>query len=307
MQHAIETRGLTRTFGAMRAVDDVALDVPPGSVYGFLGLNGAGKTTTIRLLLGLLRPGAGSIHLLGHPLATRRVEILAQVGCLVETPSHYPHLTGRENLEVIRRIRRAPAPRTSAVLSLVGLADAGRKLVRDYSLGMKQRLGIAQCLLGEPRLLILDEPTNGLDPGGIQEVRELVRRLPGETGATVFLSSHILAEIEQVATHIGVIHEGRLLFQGTTDSLLARSQTVLEIGVRDPLAAVRALSGHGWHATQSGEQRLILPLQAREDAARVNAVLVGAGQEVFHLAEETRSLERSFFRLIGAEAREEVA
>jgi ABC-2 type transport system ATP-binding protein len=307
MDCAIETRGLTRSFRTTRAVDDVALDVPAGSVYGFLGLNGAGKTTTIRLLLGLLRPTSGSIHLLGQPLATHRIAILEKIGCLVETPSPYPHLTGRENLEVIRRITRIPAQRTDAALSQVGLAAAGSKLVREYSLGMKQRLGIAQCLLGEPRLLILDEPTNGLDPGGIQEVRELIRSLPSQNGATVFLSSHILAEIEHVATHIGVIHQGRLLFQGTAASLLARSQTVLQIDVRDASSALRELSSHGWHATQQDDQRLVVPVSEREDAARINAVLVRSGHDVFHLAEVARSLERSFFRLIGAESREEAA
>ena len=296
---AIETSGLTRRFGSAAAVEDVSLRVPTGSVYGFLGLNGAGKTTTIRLLLGLLRPTRGIVTLLGRSMPTHRIENLRDIGSLIETPSVYPHLTGRENLEAVRRILGAPAAATSRALVTVGLGGAESKLVREYSLGMKQRLGLAQCLLGDPRLLVLDEPTNGLDPGGIQEVRDLVRRLPAERGTTVFLSSHILSEVEQVATHIGVIHRGRIRFQGTVASVLDPLETLLELRVDAPADVLLDLSSLGWHARREGDGRLVVRVRNRGEAARINAALVQRGRQVFHLAEVPRSLERSFFSLIG--------
>ena len=224
--HAIETDALTRRFGARVAVSDLALRVPEGGIYGFLGLNGAGKTTTIRMLLGLIRADGGSVRIFGEPF---RREVLARIGALVEMPSLYAHLTGRENLEVTRRQIAAPREAIDRVLAIVGLVADANRLVREYSLGMRQRLGLALALLGSPDLLILDEPTNGLDPAGIHEMRDLIRRLPAEHGVTVFLSSHLLAEVEQVAGFIGIIHEGRMVFQGSLAELRAgRQQGSLE-------------------------------------------------------------------------------
>jgi ABC-2 type transport system ATP-binding protein len=298
---AIETHGLTRRFGPITAVDDVALAVPARSVYAFLGLNGAGKTTTIRLLLGLQRPTRGEVVILGRPIRTHRIACLQKVAALVETPSLYPHLTGRENLEVVRRILGVPAVRSDEALRKVGLAADGRRLVREYSLGMRQRLGLAQCLLGSPQLLVLDEPTNGLDPEGIQEVRDLIRALPSKTGTTVFLSSHILAEVEQTATHVGVIHRGRLLFQGAVETLPGNAERILEVGVHDPQRAVAVLSDAGWEARATERGRIMVPLRERTDASRINGVLVAAGLDVSHLAEAPRSLEGAFFGLIGGD------
>src|ERR1051325_9454199 len=216
----IETRGLTRRFGAQLAVDTLNLSVPAAGVYGFLGPNGAGKTTAIRMLLGLIRPTAGEVCLFGQSLNGNQRSVLRRVGALVEAPSLYPHLTGRENLEVTRRLLGSDRNLVEVALATVKLTKDADRRVREYSLGMRQRLGLALALLNKPQLLILDEPTNGLDPAGIHEMRDLIRRFPAEFGVTVFLSSHLLSEVEQIASDIGIIHEGRLLFQDRTSTRL---------------------------------------------------------------------------------------
>ena len=213
-EHAVLTSGLTKRFGDVTAVNDVALAVPRRCVYGFLGLNGAGKTTTIRMLLGLVRPTGGEVRILGFPMPARRRDALSRVGAVVEHPTVYPHLTGLENLELTRRLIGAAPSSIPRALEIVEMTAPAPRLVREYSTGMRQRLGIAISLLGSPELLILDEPTNGLDPAGIEALRELMRGLPGRTNATVLVSSHILTEIERIADHVGILHEGRLLFQG---------------------------------------------------------------------------------------------
>jgi ABC-2 type transport system ATP-binding protein len=214
--YAIETEALTRAFGARAAVEQLNLLVPNGGIYGFLGPNGAGKTTTIRMLLGLIRPDSGKVRLFGKHF---EFSMLNRVGSLVEAPSLYPHLTGRENLEVTRRLVGAARADIDRVLAIVRLARDADRLVREYSLGMRQRLGLALALLNSPELLILDEPTNGLDPAGIHEMRDLLRRMPAEHGVTVFLSSHLLSEVEQIAGSVGIIREGRMLFQGSLAEL----------------------------------------------------------------------------------------
>lgn len=206
MEPAIRTQCLSRRFGLQQAVDGLKLTVPPGRIYGFLGPNGAGKTTTIRMLLGLLRPSAGQIWLFGQPLHADRCRLLRRVVALVEVPSLYEHLTGRENLDVARRLLGTARAQVDRVLALVRLTGDADRPVRTYSLGMKQRLGLALALLDEPDLLILDEPTNGLDPAGIHETRVLIRELPEQHGITVFLSSHLLGEVEQVADTVGILH-----------------------------------------------------------------------------------------------------
>ena len=228
-EHAVVTEGLTKTFGDLAAVTDLALRVPCRCVYGFLGLNGAGKTTTIRMLLGLVRPTAGEVHLLGLPMPARRREALARVGAVVEHPTVYPHLTGLENLEITRRLIGAPPSSIPQALEIVGMTAPARRLVREYSTGMRQRLGVAVALLGSPELLILDEPTNGLDPAGIEALRELIRALPGRMNATVLVSSHILAEVEQIADHVGILHEGRLLLQGPLAPLRAGGRSLEQV------------------------------------------------------------------------------
>ncbi len=295
--HLIETRALTRRFGTQLAVDNLNLSVPAAGVYGFLGPNGAGKTTAIRMLLGLIRPNAGEVHLFGKPLSANRYSLMQHVGALVETPSLYPHLTGRENLEVTRRLLGAPRELITLALETVRLTKDAHRRVREYSLGMRQRLGLALALLNKPKLLILDEPTNGLDPAGIHEMRDLIRHLPGESGMTVFLSSHLLSEVEQIASHIGIIHEGRLLFQGTLAELQAKQQTELTVGVKQLDQAVECLERAGWTVQRRADQLLSVAAHSSDDAARINSLLVDQCLNVFHLTLAQASLEDIFLTL----------
>lgn len=302
---AIETRGLTRRFGTQLAVDQLNLLVPEAGVYGFLGPNGAGKTTTIRMLLGLIRPNAGEVRLFGEPLAGNHLSLMRRVGALVEMPSLYPHLTGRENLEVTRRLLGAPRELIDRALGIVKLtADANRR-AREYSLGMRQRLGLALALLNKPQLLILDEPANGLDPAGIHEMRALIRLLPAEFGITVFLSSHLLSEVEQVANHIGIIHQGRLLFQGTLAELQAERHEHLTVGVKQPEQALHCLTGAGWQAHQRDDGLLSVAAATPDAAAQINRLLVGERLDVFHIALTQASLEDIFLSLTGGQSAEQ--
>ena len=295
----IETRGLTRRFGARLAVDDLNLQAPAAGVYGFLGPNGAGKTTAIRMLLGLIRPDAGEVNLFGAPLAPNRRTLMRRVGALVEAPSLYPHLTGRENLEVTRRMLGAPRALIDRALDIVQLTRDARRRVREYSLGMRQRLGLALALLNEPELLILDEPTNGLDPAGIHEMRDLLRRLPAEFGVTVFLSSHLLSEVEQTAGHIGIIHEGRLLFQGPLSELQRQHRAQLTLGVNQSEQAIHCLTAAGWGVERRDDGLLSVSATTSEEAVRINNLLTGQRLEVFHLAPAPVSLEDIFLTLTG--------
>ena len=298
----IETRGLTRRFGKQVAVNDLNLSVPAAGVYGFLGPNGAGKTTAIRMLLGLIRPNAGEVRLFGQPLKPNHRSLMRRVGALVESPSLYPHLTGRENLEVTRRLLGAPRNLINVALATIKLTKDADRRVREYSLGMRQRLGLALALLNKPELLILDEPTNGLDPAGIHEMRDLIRRLPEEFGVTVFLSSHLLSEVEQIAGHIGIIYEGSLLFQGTLAELQKKQQTQLTVGVKQLDAAIDCLVNAGWTVQQRVDELLNVSARTSEDAARVNNLLVHHRLEVFHLSLSQASLEDIFLTLTSGEA-----
>jgi ABC-2 type transport system ATP-binding protein len=297
---AIFTTGLTRCFGALTAVSDLNLEVPSGAIYGFLGPNGAGKTTTIRMLLGLIRPDSGEVRLFDTSLTRRRREALRRTGALVEMPSIYPHLTGRENLEVSRRLLGVTRERLERALAIVGLEEAANRRAGQYSQGMRQRLGLALALLGDAELLILDEPTNGLDPAGIHEMRDLIRRLAGESGITVFLSSHLLAEVEQLATHIGIIHSGRMLFQGRLSELQARLHEHVSLGVTGREQAERVLSGSGWQVLPNSNGHLRVAVNGVSDAALINAQLVAAGINVFHVSLEQPSLEDIFLKLTEA-------
>jgi ABC-2 type transport system ATP-binding protein len=292
----IETRGLSRRFGGQVAVDDLNLLVPAAGVYGFLGPNGAGKTTAIRMLLGLIRPDAGEVRLFGQPLNSNRRALMRRVGALVEAPSLYPHLTGRENLEVTRRLLGAPRNLIDLALETIILTRDANRRVREYSLGMRQRLGLALALLNQPELLILDEPTNGLDPAGIHEMRELIQRLPEEFDVTVFLSSHLLSEVEQIASHIGIIHESKLLFQGPLADLQSKQQTELMLGVTQPDEAINCLVNAGWNV-QRREELLSVSTKGPEDAVKINRLLVDHRLDVFHLALSQRSLEDIFLTL----------
>jgi ABC-2 type transport system ATP-binding protein len=279
------------------AVDGVDLCVLPKSVYGFLGPNGAGKTTTIRMLLGLIRPDSGEVRVFGQSIVRNRLAVLQRVGALVEAPSLYPHLTGRENLEATRRLTGAWPEQIDRVLEIVKLEQDADRVVRGYSTGMRQRLGIALALLNEPDLLILDEPTNGLDPAGIREMRDLMTRLPQEQNITVFLSSHLLSEVEQVATHIGIINQGRMLFQGTLEDLHARRREQVSLGVNRWSEAIEVLTRAGWSPRLNGNHCLHIPIKRRDEPARLNALLVGQGFAVDHLSVDQPSLEDIFLEL----------
>ena len=284
----ITTRALTKQFGSVVAVNGVSLDVRNGDIYGFLGANGSGKTTTVRTLLGLVLATSGEIDLFGERMPAHARTLLPRVGALIEGPAAYGHLSGRSNLALLdasgpNHGRASRARRIEAVLEQVGLAGVGRKRVKAYSLGMRQRLGLAAALLTEPELLILDEPTNGLDPQGIHEIRELLLGLHAN-GTTVFLSSHLLAEIEQMCTRIGVLDRGRLVIEDDLARLRAPTGRTI-VHTPAPAAAVHALNGRV--VAQDGNRLIV----AGGDPAETNYVLVSAGVPVTELAAERPSLE----------------
>jgi len=304
---AVETIGLTKRFGDRLAVDRVDLTVPSGSVYGLLGHNGAGKTTLIRMLLGLTASSSGEIRLLGLPVPGRRAEALARVGALVEEPRFHPHLTGRENLRIVADVR-GPDTRTriAPALERVGLGRRADDRVGSYSLGMRQRLGVARALLADPKLLILDEPSNGLDPAGIVEFRQLIRSLAHDEGRTVFLSSHQLSEVEKVCDSAAIIDRGRVLEHGTIDELAGGRAQALTIGCEDRGAALAALTGFVRRVEcAEGLLRVTVDGDARTAAAALNARLVAAGVDVWHLQLERATLEQRFLNItstVGAAA-----
>ena len=297
---AVTTSGLEKRFrGGQLAVAGIDLAVPHGSVFGFLGPNGSGKTTTIRMLLGLIAPTSGSHTLLGRPMPGAAAEVLPLVGALVEGPAFHPYLSGRDNLARVDAADRRADPRTAAAridgaLDRVGLAAAARKRYRAYSLGMRQRLGIAAALLQPRELLVLDEPTNGLDPQGTREVRTLIQGLADE-GVTVLLSSHLLSEVEQVCTHVGVMHAGRLVAQGTMDELRGTQSARVRIETTDPAAAVRALGLPDPHV----DGRHVSAVLGDREPEKVLAALVHAGVPVRQFTVAAAGLEDVFVALTG--------
>ena len=298
MNNLIETSGLHFSFGnGQKILYDVALHVPADSIYGFLGPNGAGKTTTLRLLLGLLKIQSGSIKIFGEELVQNRMGILKKTGSLIEQPSLYGHLTATENLEIYRRLYGAGKARMPEVLGLVGLQSTGSKKAKQFSLGMKQRLAIAVALLPNPRLLILDEPTNGLDPNGIIETRELIKHLNREHGVTVLVSSHILAEVEKMATHLGIIHQGKLVFQGTLGGLqqLKEKKRALQISTNNNEAAATLLKQH--FATTFSAGHITLPFKSDAETAAVNRLLMQNNIDVHLLQPQQADLEQLFMDL----------
>ncbi|WP_345258239.1 ABC transporter ATP-binding protein [Flaviaesturariibacter amylovorans] len=293
MTPLIETTHLSHRFAGQPVLQDINLRVEPGAIYGFLGPNGAGKTTTLRLLLGLLQVQQGEARLFGQDIRTSRLPILKRLGSLIEQPSLYGHLTARENLEVYRRIYGADKARIDAVLQLVDLAGTGKKKAKQFSLGMKQRLSIAIALLHRPELLILDEPTNGLDPNGIIETRELIRRLNREEGTTIIVSSHILAEVEKMASHVGIIHKGKMLFQGTLPELkhMQQGKSLLQLDTSDNEGALRLLQSEG---AERKNGHLVLPFTGKDGVGRVARVLVQNNVDVYLLQPQQNDLEQLF-------------
>ncbi len=300
---AIETRGLTKRFGERAAVDAVDLQVPRGCAFGFLGPNGAGKTTLIRTLLGLTEASAGSMQLLGHPVPAEREQALERVGAIVEEPRFHMHLSGRENLRVVAAVRGVEADgRIEPALARVGLSDRAADKVKSYSMGMRQRLGVARCLLADPLLLILDEPTNGLDPGGIQEFREMIRAMVEQEGRTVFISSHLLDEVEKTCDAAAIVDRGKIVTQGPIAELAsggARNELIVGVGEGQADAALAALTGNpAILETRSSDEglRVILAGDPRS-AAEINAALVGAGVAVMRLEPVRHSLEHRFLEI----------
>ena len=295
----IEVEGARKTYRRFRrpphtAIDGLDLSVPQGGVHGFLGPNGSGKTTTIRMLLGLVRPDAGELRLLGRPVPEGLPESVAEVGALVETPLFFPNFSGRLNLELLARVAGLPDERVDEVLERVGLTDRAADRVKAYSLGMRQRLGIAAALLKRPKLLILDEPSNGLDPAGIREVRELIRHL-GSHGITVFLSSHLLGEVEQVCDTVDILVRGRRIASGTVKEVLAaRATGEVRVRAADLASAQRTLATAGLAVTPYDDHLIVA---GAEDPAAITKALADSGQYVSELTPLTANLESVFLEL----------
>ncbi|HEY3225680.1 MAG TPA: ABC transporter ATP-binding protein [Planctomycetota bacterium] len=296
MVAVLETEGLTRHFGRIRAVEDLNLRVEEGDIYGFLGLNGAGKTTTIRMCLRLIRPTAGRIRVFGEDLRSGFISIMSRIGALVELPAYYPHLSARKNLEILRILTPGIEPaRIDEVLELVGLGPRRNSAVRTYSQGMRQRLGIAMALLPRPRFVILDEPTNGLDPQGISDIRSVLRELNQRHGVTILISSHLLHEVEVTCTRVGILKAGRLVEQETIEAILAKSGTAVRIISDTPdraLAVARALP-YVQGAASDGNGAVTARV-APDKRADLNAELVKAGVKVSGFVPERTTLEDYF-------------
>lgn len=302
MQTVIETKALCKQYGPHTAVDHVELHVPQGCVYGFIGPNGAGKSTTMKMLLGLIHPTAGRVRLLRQELTEKsRLPLLRQTGSLIESPAGYLHLTAQENLEIVADLKGVPHKDIGRVLDIVHLTQDRSRRVGQYSLGMKQRLGIAMALLGSPKLLILDEPTNGLDPAGIQEMRALIRNMPAATGATVLISSHLLGEMEQMVEQVGIIDHGHILFEGPLTELQRHSRGNVTLRLLDPAKAAPILRANGLTAHSDS---CVVTLPPLRDSLLADLVqkLAACGAGVVELTPHTKTLEEIFLSLTSEEA-----
>ena len=294
----IKVQALSKNFGNLKAVDQLSFEVEAGQVYGFLGQNGSGKSTTIRMLLSLIHPSEGHIEIFGQSLSEHRSAILEQVGAVIERPDLYPYLTAKEHLTLFAKLRKQPvtAAKIEATLEQVGLLSRANDKVQTYSLGMKQRLGIGIALLHDPSLIILDEPTNGLDPQGIADIRALIKSLSREQGKTVLVSSHLLSEIEQIATHILIIHQGKKMAEGTTESLLDPNKTIVQIKTLNDLDAKEKLLNSNYQShLMNRSEGLYLTIPTLEIPA-LNAFLVASNIAVLSL-ETKNSLEDYFLQL----------
>jgi ABC-2 type transport system ATP-binding protein len=300
MNYAIETNGLSKSYGPVHAVDTVSLRVKPGEIYGFIGLNGAGKSTTIRALLGMIRPSEGSARVLGQAVGPYGRGPWRRVGHLVESPVAYPELTVRENLEIARRLHQIADKHTVvSAIERLGLAAHANRKAGVLSTGNLQRLGLARALLHEPELVILDEPANGLDPAGVVEIRALLANLARDRGVTVFMSSHILTEVDRLATRIGIIHKGRLIEELNAQQLEALRAHRLEIKTRDLAAAHSILAKAGFTPNTHADTLILNEARAIHAPEDVAALLAGAGVPPFRLAVEQEDLEKYFLRLTG--------
>lgn len=297
MANLIETKGLCKSYGGTLRVKDLHMAVPEGSIYGFLGPNGAGKSTTLKMILGLAHPTSGEIDVFGKRMNEKnRLDILKDIGSLIESPSYYGHLTGEENLKILQTLRNVPEDNIREALDIVRLTSQKDKKVVHYSLGMKQRLGLAAALLAHPRLLILDEPTNGLDPAGIQEMRELICDLPRRFGMTVVVSSHLLSEIDQMATHVGVIADGALVYQNTIERLHEKSEHHLAMRTLNNAMAQVILTHHGV-ANEVRDGVIILPPLEDAKIAQCVTLLADSSIGVTRIEERRKNLEDIFLEL----------
>jgi lantibiotic transport system ATP-binding protein len=297
---AVRSIGLGKRFGSLWAMRDVDLAVPTRAIYGFLGSNGAGKTTTIRTLLGLLHPSEGAIHVFGADSVRNRRAVARKIGALLDARATYDQLSGRENLEITTRLLKLPPTEIDRVLDYVSLSKDAAGKVAHYSLGMRQRLGLARALLGSPELLILDEPMNGLDPDGIRDMRAIIRDLPVRAGATVFLSSHLLSEVEHVATHIGLMQSGRLILQGEIDNVLAGVPAELRIRAT-PMALAGSRLRESGYVAEARENAFVVPLTRGDvEAAQINRQLFDSGVNVIESTHRRASLEALYTQLAAA-------
>jgi ABC-type multidrug transport system ATPase subunit len=299
--YIVQTNGLCHQFGrGDRVVNELTLRVPQGSIYGFFGPNGAGKTTTLKLILGLIKKQAGQIHIYGKPLEQNRVSILKQIGSLIDSPSLYGHLTAVENLLVFQKLYQCRKERIDQVLELVGLSRTADKKVGRFSLGMKQRLGIAIALLHNPSFLILDEPTNGLDPSGMLEIRDLLSTMNQQHGISILVSSHLLSEMEKLVSYVGIINKGQLIYEGALDDLMARSRQTSKViwNTSNSAKAMETLSGRH-NAEKLDENKLITPNLPKSQIDEMNRELLAAGVSVYSISGNNKDLESIFIDLIG--------
>jgi lantibiotic transport system ATP-binding protein len=298
MEFIIDTRNLQFGFSKKKILlKKINLKVERGSIYGFLGPNGAGKTTTIRLILGLLKDSSESIYIFDKSLSDNRIATLSKIGALIEQPSLYEHLSGYDNLEITRRLKKINRERVTEVLQIVKLTDAANKKVKAYSLGMKQRLGIALALLGQPELLVLDEPVNGLDPSGMMEMREMIKSINQQYGTTIFLSSHLISEVEKIVTHVGIINMGELLFQGTANELrsLGNVRLHLHIDVDDPSKAASLLANK--YSVTRQQDILDVVIASKQEVNEIITNLVSNHIKIYEATVDNNNLERIFLNM----------
>ncbi|MBP1042462.1 ATP-binding cassette domain-containing protein [Vagococcus sp. BWB3-3] len=291
----LQTKSLSKKFSDFYSVSDLSISVKEREIYGFLGPNGAGKSTTMKMILGLLRPSTGKVQLFNQELSGNKQEILKDIGSLIEEPSYYANLTGLENLQIMQRLLGLPEKNVRESLRIVRLTEHQNKLVKNYSLGMKQRLGIALAIVKFPKLLILDEPTNGLDPAGIQEIRELIKSFPKEYGMTVLISSHLLSEVEQMATTVGIINHGTLLFQGALAELEEASR--IEVQTNQDARAIRLLEQHGFSLFDNQSNKIQLIDDHKEKVANAVELLVENKVRIYQVTPVRKSLEQVFLEM----------
>jgi ABC-2 type transport system ATP-binding protein len=300
MTLAIELSAVDKSYGKHAVLRQLALAVPERSVFAFLGNNGHGKSTTIRLIAGLSTPDAGEIRVFGRDIRRERRRALSDIGFLIEAPSSYPNLTGPEFLSIGTRLKRLPATEIGRTLELVGLRCDRRQRIEHYSLGMRQRLALAHALLGQPRLLVLDEPTNGLDPDGIRDMRQLLSSLPDAAGCTIFFASHLLDEVEKTATHIAVLRDGATQRQASVQALTQELVSALAVEVDDTARAVEVLRASGYDVAVDAQDRLLVPAIDRDRAGHVHACLVQAGLTLYQSVLRKPTLEQWFLQTASA-------